>query len=65
MGSIRGPKKGEGHRVRFQRHGEVRTYPEVFPARAGAERALSRMIDAGQAECTHDHTGDQDVWSHC
>ncbi|MFF4623671.1 tyrosine-type recombinase/integrase [Nonomuraea jabiensis] len=54
VGSIRGLKRGEGHRIRFQRHGEMRTYPEVFPTRAEAERALWRMIDTGQADCTHD-----------
>jgi integrase len=32
----------------------MRTYPEVFPTRAEAERALWRMIDTGQADCTHD-----------
>ncbi|MFI7641113.1 hypothetical protein [Nonomuraea sp. NPDC049400] len=47
VGSIRGLKRGEGHRIRFQRHGEMRTYPEVFPTRAEAERALRRMIDTG------------------
>ncbi|UBU14102.1 site-specific integrase [Nonomuraea gerenzanensis] len=54
MGSIRALKRGEGHRIRFQRHGEMRTYPEVFPTRAEAERALWRMIDTGQADSTHD-----------
>ncbi|MFG6201416.1 hypothetical protein ACFKCF_54920, partial [Nonomuraea sp. JJY05] len=54
VGSIRGLKRGEGHRVRFQRHGEMRTYPEVFATRAEAERALWRMIDTGQADCKHD-----------
>ncbi|MEV6038260.1 site-specific integrase [Nonomuraea sp. NPDC052116] len=32
----------------------MRTYPEVFPTRAEAERALWRLIDPGHADCTHD-----------
>ncbi|SEH00489.1 Phage integrase family protein [Nonomuraea solani] len=32
----------------------MRTYSEVFPTRPEAERALWRMIDTGQADCTHD-----------
>ena len=54
VGSIRGLKGREGYRVRFQRYGEMRTYPEVFSTRAEAERALWSMIDGGQADCTHD-----------
>jgi integrase len=54
VGNIRGLKKGEGYRIRFQRHGEMRTCPEVFPTRAEAERSLWRMIDTGQADGTHD-----------
>ncbi|MFE3454807.1 tyrosine-type recombinase/integrase [Nonomuraea sp. NPDC059194] len=54
IGNIRGLKKGEGYRVRFRRHGEMRTHPEVFPTRAEAERALWRMIDEGKSDCLHD-----------
>ncbi|MEV4112417.1 site-specific integrase [Nonomuraea sp. NPDC049695] len=54
IGNIRGLKKGEGYRIRFQRHGEMRTHPEVFPTRAEAERALWRMIDEGKSDCLHD-----------
>ncbi|WP_246267307.1 tyrosine-type recombinase/integrase [Nonomuraea typhae] len=52
VGSVRGLK--QGYRVRFQRHGVMRTRPEIFPTRAEAEQALWRMIDTGQADCTHD-----------
>ncbi|WP_113699060.1 tyrosine-type recombinase/integrase [Nonomuraea lactucae] len=54
VGSIRGLNKGEGYRIRFQRHGEMRTYPEIFPTRPEAERALWHMVDTGQADCTRD-----------
>ncbi|TDC00612.1 site-specific integrase [Nonomuraea longispora] len=32
----------------------MRTHAEVFPTRAEAGRALWKMIDTGQADCTHD-----------
>lgn len=52
IGNIR--KHGKGYRLRFQRHGEMRTHSEMFLTRAEAERALWMMIDTGQADCTHD-----------
>ena len=45
---------GGGYRLRFQRHGEMRTAPEVYQARADAERALWAMAIDGRADCNHD-----------
>jgi len=41
VGNIR--KIQGGYRLRFSRHGEMRTSPEVYGSRAGAERALWKM----------------------
>ncbi|WP_346742672.1 N-terminal phage integrase SAM-like domain-containing protein [Spongiactinospora sp. TRM90649] len=42
VGNVR--RLGNGtYRLRFQRHGEMRTHPEVFAARSDADRALWRM----------------------
>jgi integrase len=43
-----------GYRLRFGRHGEMRTSPEVYASRAEAERALWRMASDGRADCHHD-----------
>ena len=45
---------GGGYRLRFRRHGEMRTSPEVYRDRAAAERALWKMADDGGADCNHD-----------
>jgi integrase len=52
IGNIRSIE--DGYRVRFRRHGEMRTHPEVFATRAEAERALWRMPDTVQADVTQD-----------
>ena len=52
VGNIR--KTPAGYRLRFQRHGEMRTSPEVYGTRAAAELALWTMADAGRADCLHD-----------
>ena len=53
VGNIR--KTPEGHyRLRFRRHGEFRTSPEVYGTRAEAEQALWKMADDGRADCNHD-----------
>jgi hypothetical protein len=43
-----------GYRLRFGRHGEMRTSPEVYASRAEAERALWKMASDGRADCHHD-----------
>jgi integrase len=43
-----------GYRLRFCRHGGMRTSPEMYATRAGAERALWTMAGDGRADCTHD-----------
>jgi integrase len=43
-----------GYRLRFGRHGEMRTSPEVYVSRAKAERALWKMASDGRADCHHD-----------
>jgi integrase len=53
VGNIRKALAG-GYRLRFRRHGEMRTSPEVYGTRAEAEHALWQMADDGQAECNHD-----------
>ncbi len=53
VGNIRKLPAG-GYRLRFQRHGVMRTSPEVYAVRAEAERALWQMADDGRADCTHD-----------
>ena len=53
VGNIRAVATG-GYRLRFGRHGEMRTSPEVYTTRAEAERALSQMADDGRADCQHD-----------
>ena len=53
VGNIR--KVPSGYRLRFCRHGEMRTSPEAYATRAEAERALWAMASDGRADCcTHD-----------
>ncbi|WP_431930711.1 tyrosine-type recombinase/integrase [Nonomuraea jabiensis] len=42
------------YRLRFQRHGEMRTHPEIFLTRAEAERALWDMARDGKADSDQD-----------
>jgi integrase len=52
VGNIR--KVPSGYRLRFCRHGEMRTSPEIYATRAEAERALWTMASDRRADCTHD-----------
>jgi hypothetical protein len=52
VGDIR--KVPGGYRLRFRRHAEMRTSPEVYATRAEAERALWTMASDGRADCNHD-----------
>jgi integrase len=45
---------GGGYRLRHQRHGEMRTFPEVFATKGGAESALWKLADDGRADWTQD-----------
>jgi integrase len=45
---------GGGYRLRFRRHDEMRTAPEVYRTRAEAEQALWAMALDGRADCNHD-----------
>jgi integrase len=45
---------GGGYRLRFQRHGQMQTAPEVYLSRPDAERALWAMTLDGRADCNHD-----------
>ncbi|MGW4665207.1 tyrosine-type recombinase/integrase [Streptosporangium sandarakinum] len=53
VGNVRKLKEN-AYRLRFRRHGEMRTHPEVFTGRADAERALWKMGMDGRADCVHD-----------
>jgi integrase len=53
VGNIRKTPEGH-HRLRFRRHGEFRTSPEVYGTRAEAEQALWKMADDSRADCNHD-----------
>lgn len=53
LGNIR-KLPDESYRLRFARHGERRTFPEVYRTRADAERALWRMMADGRADSAHD-----------
>ncbi|MFI7042025.1 tyrosine-type recombinase/integrase [Microbispora rosea] len=53
IGNVR-KLKDNAYRLRFQRHGEMRTHPEVFRTRADAERALWAMGMDSRADCTQD-----------
>lgn len=52
VGNIR--KTKDGYRLRFRRHGEMRTHPERYGTRQEAERALWKMAEDGRADCTQD-----------
>jgi len=49
VGNIRTTPAGS-YRLRFRRHGEMRTSPEVYGTRPEAERALWTMADDGRAD---------------
>ena len=53
VGNIRKLPAG-GYRLRFRRHGVMRTSPEVYGTRAEAEQALWKMADDDRADCHHD-----------
>ncbi len=53
VGNIRKLPAG-GYRLRFRRHGVMRTAPEVFGTRQEAERALWKMADDGRADSNTD-----------
>ncbi|MEV0228114.1 site-specific integrase [Nonomuraea sp. NPDC050786] len=53
FGNVRKVKDGV-YRLRFQRHGEMRTHPEIFLTRAEAERALWEMARDGRADSDQD-----------
>jgi integrase len=53
VGNIRKLPSG-GYRLRFRRHGEMRTSPEQYGTRQEAERTLWKMANDGRADCTHD-----------
>ncbi|WP_219601766.1 tyrosine-type recombinase/integrase [Nonomuraea indica] len=53
LGNVRKVKNG-AYRLRFQRHGEMRTHPEVFTSRGDAERALWAMGTDGRADSIQD-----------
>ena len=47
-------KVPDGYRLRFRRHGEMRTSPERYSTRQEAEWALWKMANDGRADCTQD-----------
>ncbi|MEV0973270.1 hypothetical protein [Microtetraspora glauca] len=49
VGNVRKLKNG-AYRLRFQRHGEMRTHPEGFTTRGDAERALWKIGMDGRAD---------------
>jgi integrase len=53
IGNIRRLSDGY-YRVRYRRHGTIRTAPEVYPTRRTAERALWAMGKDGRADYDHD-----------
>jgi integrase len=53
VGNIRA-LPGGGYRLRFRRHGEMRTSPEAYTTRAEAQRALWAMADDGRADSVRD-----------
>ena len=53
VGNVRKLPAG-GYRVRFGRHGVMRTAPEIHKTRADAMRALQKMADEGRADCDYD-----------
>jgi hypothetical protein len=59
VGNIR-KLPGGGYRIRFARHGEMRTSPEVYGTRTMAERALWKMRTTGGRIATM--TGGSGPW---
>jgi integrase len=53
VGNIR-KLRGGGYRLRVRRNGAMRTVPEVYDARAEAERMLWTMANDGRADFDHD-----------
>jgi integrase len=53
VGNIRKLSAG-GYRLRFGRDGVMRTAPDIYPTRAGAERGLWQMADKAEADCRYD-----------
>jgi integrase len=53
VGNIR--KVEVGYRLRFRRHGAMRTSPMRYSTRNEAERALWQMANEGRADFNHDH----------
>jgi integrase len=53
IGNIRKLPNG-GYRLRFSRHGGMRTSAEIYGTRQEAERALWRMGSDGRADVSHD-----------
>ena len=53
VGNIRKSATG-GYRLRFQRHGQMRTDPQTYPTRVEADRTLHAMARAGRADYHHD-----------
>jgi integrase len=53
VGNIRA-LPGGGYRLRFRRHGEMRTSPEVYGTRTEAQRALWAMADDGRGDSVRD-----------
>ncbi len=53
VGNVRKLPVG-GYRLRFGRHGVMRTAPEAYRTRADAERALWTMAEDGRADCDYD-----------
>ena len=52
VGNIRSTP--DGYRLRFARHGAMRTSPERYATRAEAERTLWKMAADGRADSTQD-----------
>jgi integrase len=53
IGNIRRLPDGQ-YRLRYQRHGTMRTAPEIYPTRPAAEAALWAMAKDGRADHDHD-----------
>jgi integrase len=53
VGNIRQLPAG-GYRIRYGRHGVMRTWPEVYPTRPAAEAALWAMAQDGRADSDYD-----------
>jgi integrase len=53
VGNVRKLPDG-GYQLRFRRHGEMRTSPEVYTSRTDAQRAVWTMAADGRADYTYD-----------